>query len=187
MEIPLEIVGRNGDLPNGTRAEIEAYVDGLERLYDRIVRCRVAVEGPGNHHQQGRWTVKIELSVPRNEFVVSRQAGESLPEALRESFDAAERILSEYLERCRRQVKTSLKPKRARVARIFHDRGYGFLEDEQGREIYFHQASVLRGGFEHLQPGSTVRFQEEAGIDGPQASTVAPARLRRGAGIRGRP
>lgn len=187
MEIPLEIVGRNGDLPNGTRAEIAASVEHLERLYDRIIRCRVAVEGPGAHHQQGRWTVKIELSVPRNEFVVSRQSGESLPEALRESFDAAERMLEDYLERCRRQVKTSLKPKRARVARIFHDRGYGFLEDEQGREIYFHEASVLHGGFVHLAVGSTVRFEEEAGIDGPQASTVAPARLRRGAGIRGRP
>lgn len=187
MEVPLEIVGRAGELPNGARAEIQAYVDGLERLYDRIIRCRVAVEGPGGHHQQGRWTVKIDLSVPRNEFVVSRQDGASLGEALRESFDAAERILEEYLERCRRQVKTSLKPKRGRIARIFHDRGYGFLEDERGREIYFHRASVLRGGFDHLQVGSTVRFEEEAGIDGPQASTVVPARLRRGAGIRGRP
>lgn len=187
MQIPLEIVARNGDLPNGTRVEIEGYVDHLERLYDRIIRCRVAVEGPGGHHVQGRWTVKIGLSVPRNEFVVSRQAGESLAEALRESFDAAERILGEYLERCRRQVKTSVKPKRARVARIFHDRGYGFLQDESGRDIYFHRASVLNNGFDHLRAGSTVRFEEEAGIDGPQASTVAPARLRRGAGIRGRP
>ena len=183
----LEIVSRNGDLPNGARAEIEASVDHLARLHDRILRCRVAVESPGGHHQQGRWTVKIELSVPRNEFVVSKQSGESLAEALRESFDAAERMLEEYLERCRRQVKTSLKPRRARVSRIFHDRGYGFLEDEQGRDIYFHRASVLNGGFDQLQVGSTVRFQEEAGIDGPQASTVAPARLRRGAGIRGRP
>ena len=187
MEIPLEIVGLNGDLPNWARDEIEGYVDHLERLYDRIIRCRVAVESPGGHHQQGRWTVKIELSVPRNEFVVSKQAGENLQEALRESFDAAERMLEDYLERCRRQVKTSLKPKRARVARIFHDRGYGFLQDEQGREIYFHEASVLNGGFPHLEVGSTVRFEEEDGIDGPQASTVAPARLRRGAGIRGRP
>lgn len=187
MDIPLEVVARNGDLPAGARSEIEASVERLGRLYDRIIRCRVAVEGPGGHHVQGRWTVKIDLSVPRNEFVVSRQSGESLPEALRESFDAAERILEEYLARCRRQVKTSLKPKRARVARIFHDRGYGFLEDADGREIYFHQASVLHDGFAHLEVGSTVRFEEEAGIDGPQASTVAPARLRRGAGIRGRP
>ena len=40
------------------------------------------------------------------------------------------------------------------------------------RHRYFHRNSVLHGGFERLRIGSKVRFIEEPGEKGPQASTV---------------
>ena len=41
-----------------------------------------------------------------------------------------------------------------------------------GREIYFHRNSVLNGRFDRLERGAKVRFIEEMGEKGPQASTV---------------
>jgi len=58
------------------------------------------------------------------------------------------------------------------VTKLFVDRGYGFIEDEEGREIYFHRNSVLGIAFEKLHVGAKVRFAEEDGDKGPQASTV---------------
>jgi cold shock CspA family protein len=48
----------------------------------------------------------------------------------------------------------------------------GFIETADGREIYFHRNSVLDNGFERLTVGSEVRFVEEIGEKGAQASTV---------------
>jgi cold shock CspA family protein len=56
--------------------------------------------------------------------------------------------------------------------RLFPEDGFGFLEAPDGREVYFHRNSVLEG-FETLEVGSEVRFAEEQGIEGPQASTVS--------------
>ena len=55
---------------------------------------------------------------------------------------------------------------------IFPDRGYGFLETADGRDIYFNQASVLDGHFDRLRVGTRVQFAEESGDKGPQASTL---------------
>ena len=57
-------------------------------------------------------------------------------------------------------------------ANCFRTQGYGFLETPGGREIYFHKNSVLDGGFGRLKIGTAVRFAEEEGEKGPQASTV---------------
>ena len=42
-----------------------------------------------------------------------------------------------------------------------------------GRDVYFHRNSVLNDEFDHLEVGAEVRFAEEMGDKGPQASTVA--------------
>jgi cold shock CspA family protein len=58
------------------------------------------------------------------------------------------------------------------VAKFVAGEGYGFIETADGREVYFHCNSVLDDAFEHLTVGSEVRFVEEMGEKGPQASTV---------------
>ena len=64
--------------------------------------------------------------------------------------------------------------KGAHFLRIYPDQGFGFLETADGREVYFHRSSVLNGGFDRLAIGTEVRFAEEPGEKGPQASTVQP-------------
>jgi cold shock CspA family protein len=51
--------------------------------------------------------------------------------------------------------------------------------DADGREIYFHRNAVLAGHFDRLRIGSQVRFAEEAGEKGPQASSVRLVRSTR--------
>jgi cold shock CspA family protein len=42
----------------------------------------------------------------------------------------------------------------------------------EGDEVYFHENSVLHHGFHRMEIATEVRFVEEVGERGPQASTV---------------
>lgn len=59
-----------------------------------------------------------------------------------------------------------------RIAFLDYANGYGFIETPDGRRIYFHKNSVLDADFDRLDVGELVRFREEAGEEGPQASSV---------------
>jgi cold shock CspA family protein/ribosome-associated translation inhibitor RaiA len=158
-------------------AAVEAYIREraarLEQFHRGILSCRVVVEAPVRHHRTGGpFTVRIVLKVPGGELVVDRQIGSDLYVVIRDAFDAARRRLEDYARRRRGAVKTHEAGLWARVAKLFPEEGHGFLETRSGREIYFHRNSVLNPGFERLEVGSDVRFVEERGEQGPQASTV---------------
>jgi cold shock CspA family protein len=91
---------------------------------------------------------------------------------IRDAFRAAGRRLQDYARRQRGDVKVHEAPSIGRVTRLEPADGFGFLTTPDGREIYFHQASVLSPGFRRLKVGSEVTFVEEQGEKGPQASTV---------------
>jgi cold shock CspA family protein len=56
--------------------------------------------------------------------------------------------------------------------KISAEEDYGFIATPDGREIYFHRNSVINNAFDRLSVGSEVRFAEELGEKGAQASTV---------------
>ena len=37
-------------------------------------------------------------------------------------------------------------------------KGFGFLRDEEGRDVFVHYAEIQRDGFQTLTPGEVVRF-----------------------------
>lgn len=174
MELPLQITSHDFQLPEVLEQEIRERAAKLDAYYDRIMRCRVVLEAPVGHHRQGGpYNVRIDVTVPGSELVVNRQADEELPVAIREAFDAMRRRLEDYVRQQRGTVKTHEAPLLAgRVTKLFPHEGYGFLETLDGREIYFHGHSVLAPGFNRLEIGTEVRFAEEQGAKGPQASTV---------------
>lgn len=174
MQKPLQIIAEDFPLSAAMEAEIRERAAKLETFYDGIIGCRIAVTAPITHHRKGGpFTVRIDLTVPGAELVVNRQEEEDLAVAIREAFDAMRRRLEDYARRQRGAVKTHTPgPQTARVSKLFPQEGYGFLETPDGREIYFHSHSVLPPGFGHLEVGMTVRFVEEQGYEGPQASTV---------------
>jgi cold shock CspA family protein len=92
--------------------------------------------------------------------------------AIDDAFKAAGRRLQDYARRQRGDIKGRALLPEARVSKLLPQEGYGFLTSDDGREIYFHKNSVLGRAFPRLKVGTTVRFAEEAGEKGPQASTV---------------
>jgi cold shock CspA family protein len=172
MPIPLRIAARGAALSAAEKSSIEALAFGLEGFFPRILSCEVHVDGPGGHHRHGTFHVRIRLAVPTRSIVISRQKGAGLQEVLVEAFRSAGRRLEDHARRVRGDVKRRSGSKEGRVVRVFPDEGFGFLESS-GREIYFHRHSVLSPGFGRLAVGTRVRFAEEPGIDGPQASTIS--------------
>jgi ribosomal subunit interface protein len=179
LEQALQVTFRGLDATDALRKTIEEKARNLDRFYSKIESCRVVVDSPGARHQKGGvFQVKVRLKVPGDEIVVSREPSKLGPHgdlylAINDAFKEVKRQLESYVRRRRRQVKRHEGPEQARVVRLFPSEGYGFLETEEGREIYFHENSVLNGGFRALSVGALVRFAEETGEKGPQASTVS--------------
>jgi ribosomal subunit interface protein len=179
MPLPIQITFR--DIPHSDA--VEAYVRDraakLETFSGRITGCRVVVEAPHKHQKSGRhFRVRVDLTVPRGEVVVSHAPDENPTNedayaAIDDAFDRVGRRLEDHVRRQRGDVKPHDGAYRAgRVSKLWSYQGYGFLETPDGAEIYFHRNSVLRDAFGRLEIGSTVRFIEEDGKKGPQASTV---------------
>ena len=179
MQIPVDITYKELGRSEALDRRIHEWVDKLERVYDRISRCEVLVETPHRRHRQGRtYHVRVRLTVPGGEIVASHDPGadgahEDVYVALRDAFIAARRQLETHGDKMRRDVKTRLEPQHARVAFIDVEGEFGMLEPDDGRRVYFHRNSVL-GGIGELRVGDEVRFTEEQGNQGPQASTVEP-------------
>lgn len=174
MEIPLQITAHDFRLTPATESDIREKAAKLDTYYDRLIRCRVVMEAPVGHHRHGGpFKVRIDVTVPGSELVVNRQEDDDLPVAIRNAFDAMRRRLEDYVRQQRGDVKTHEAPLlHGRVIKLFPQEGYGFLETTDGREVYFHSHSVLDPGFARITIGTEVRFVEEYGQKGPQASTV---------------
>lgn len=180
MEIPLQIIFRGIPPSDAVEAKIREKVDKLERFHTHIMSCRVAVEAGHHHHHQGnQYHVRIDITTPQREIVVSREhhdnkAHEDVYVAVRDAFDAAARQLEDYVRIQRGDVKTHELHSSGVVARLVPEQDHGFIETADGREIYFHRNSVVGNGFDALEAGNAVRYVEESGDLGPQASIVYP-------------
>jgi len=85
---------------------IEARSEKLGLFSGRIQRCTVTVQGPGKHHRQGAYQVRIDLVVPGAELVVHKHAEANLELALKAAFQAMGRVLEDQVCRSRGFVKT---------------------------------------------------------------------------------
>ncbi len=51
-------------------------------------------------------------------------------------------------------------------------KGYGFIEQEDGPDVFVHQSEIKGAGFRTLKEGERVRFDIEQGEKGPAAVNV---------------
>lgn len=175
MKLPIQITAKNIELTDAIENEIQKRAERLDQYYPEIMSCRVVVEAPHKHQRKGlKYDIKIDLKIPPGkEIVIKRQDNEDLYVAIRDAFDAARRKLEDVVRKLRGDMKRHKETPQGIISRLFRDDGYGFITSLDGKDIYFHKNSVINYDFKKLEIGTRVRYIEELGEKGPQASTVS--------------
>lgn len=184
MDRPLEITFHNMRNSDVLEADIRKRVAKLEKLYGRMVSCRVSIEARSRQHRTGNvYEVHVEMHVPRARLVVSREphhvgerhAHTDVRASIRDAFKAAEAQLRSFTRKQGGETKPHASPVQGLIAELFSDRDYDFILTSQGARLYFHRNSVMNGSFDKLKRGDAVHFVEGLGDTGPTASKVWPA------------
>ncbi|AOA00203.1 cold-shock protein [Carnobacterium divergens] len=55
------------------------------------------------------------------------------------------------------------------------EKGFGFIERENGDDVFVHFSAIGGDGFKTLEEGQAVSFEVEEGARGPQAANVEKA------------
>jgi ribosome-associated translation inhibitor RaiA len=105
MTIRMNLMDRGKLLSPRLAEHIVERAEKLGHFFEGVEACRVSVDGPGQHPLRGRIRVRVTVSVPGSEIAINRQTGENLPMAIRESFDAADQRLEDYVRRRHRNSK----------------------------------------------------------------------------------
>jgi ribosomal subunit interface protein len=178
MKLPLQIAFRNLERSEAIEAKIHERAEKLDKYHDHIMSCRVVVEATHKHHQHGNhYHVRVDVTVPNGELVAHREPDEhhrytDVYVAIRDAFDAIRRQLEDDARRKDRRVKAHAAPPHGRIAELYPAEDYGRIETLDGRLVFFHRNSVVDADFDALKVGAEVRFSEEQGERGPQATTV---------------
>ncbi len=105
METALEISFHNMPSSKRIEADIRKRVAKLDKIYGRLISCRVSVQLRSKRHRTGNiYEVHVELLAPRGLLVVSREphrvkerhANADVRTSLRDAFNAAELRLVEH-------------------------------------------------------------------------------------------
>ena len=178
MKQPLQITFRDMPHSDALETHIREKAGKLDEFYEHIMACHVVLEQPHSHHQQGRlFQVSIDLTLPDGELLVNRtpqehHAHEDAYVAIRDAFKSVRRQLQDFARKQRGKVKKHVVPAHGKISELERDKGFGRILTLDGREFYFHRNSLVGGDFDTLEIGHEVRFVEEAGDKGPQASSV---------------
>lgn len=185
-QVPLEIAFHNIESSEWAEQEIRERAADLEKLYGRLVSCRVRIDQRAKD-LTGTIppVVHIELGIPgRPDLVVSHEPEHllrkyqhpDLRKAIHEAFRIAERQLLALKEK--RDGRTKVGGHDAenqflgQVAEITPAQDFGFLMTKEGGLLYFHRNSLLTGDFDDLKRGDDVYYNEDVGDTGPIATKV---------------
>jgi cold shock CspA family protein/ribosome-associated translation inhibitor RaiA len=186
LQVPLEIAFHNIESSQWAEQEIRARVADLERIYGRLISCRVRIDQRAKD-LSGTIppVVHIELGIPgRNDLVVSHEPEHllrkyrhpDLHKAINEAFRIAERQLLDLKEQRDGRTKASdhdtENQSLGQIAEITPEQDFGFLLTKEGGLLYFHRNALLSGDFDQLERGQEVYYNEDMGDTGPIATKV---------------
>lgn len=178
MQTPAQVEFENVQGSPELQTAVDQHLAELESRFGRVTAGRVVVKGPGDRHKTGgQYQVTIRLAMPDGREVnVGRTPKQDeryadLTFALDNAFKRARRQLQDQARLMRGQTKQHEDQPIGTVARIDPSGEFGFLQTDDGQEIYFNCHSVVDGPC-RVAPGMRVSYVEETGEKGPQASTV---------------
>ena len=183
MDIPAEIAFKQIDKSDAMEALIRERIDRLERSHRHIVSCRVVVEAPRRAPESAKLplAIAVEVSVPGGKMVVAKDeqarhdAKGDLTAFVNRAFKQVERQLDDHDSIRRGDVKAhAAEGTLGRVARLFPEQNYGFVEVTGSPDLYFTRNAVVGGDYEDLEIGAAVRvtIATTEGPMGPQASSI---------------
>jgi cold shock CspA family protein/ribosome-associated translation inhibitor RaiA len=186
LQVPLEIAFHNIESSDWAEQQIRGRVADLEKLYDRLVSCRVRIDQRAKD-LTGTIppVVHIELGIPgRSDLVVSHEPDHllrkyqhpDLRKAINEAFRIAERQLLDLKQQRDGRTKVgghdTENQSLGQVAEITPEQDFGFLMTKEGGLLYFHRNALLCGDFDALKRGDELHYVEDVGDTGPIASKV---------------
>ena len=168
----LQFEGQHIEVPDHWKEWVASRLAALENGRRKILHARVTFR-KSTHHNTGNDEASIVLTVPGTILAASRN-GEVMGEALNTALEVIEREWQRYWTKKRRLKKKTpaFSSTHGVVARVFRDQEYGFIQTEEGQEVYFHKNSIHNLAFERLEVGTLVNYELEEGEKGPQASRV---------------
>jgi ribosome-associated translation inhibitor RaiA/cold shock CspA family protein len=186
MQIPVEIAFHNIQHSDWAEAAIREKIAHLEKLFDRLVTCRVRVERRASNASNSiPPVVRIEIGVPGHKDLVVSHEPEHLQQkfsdpdmriAINEAFRIAERQLLAFKDKLKGRTKAPYSDAQnqflGQVAELEPENDHGFLLTKEGGLLYFHRNSLLTGDFDALKRGDAVHYVEDHGDTGPTAVKV---------------
>jgi ribosome-associated translation inhibitor RaiA/cold shock CspA family protein len=186
MQVPIEIAFHNMESSPWAEQEIRTRIKKLEKIYDRLISCRVRVD---RRAKPGAGTippvVRIEMGIPgRKDLVVAHEPDHlqrkfqtpDLHNAIHEAFRIAEDQLAELKKQREGRTRDAQHDAEnqflGQVAERDPEQDFAFLLTKEGGLLYFHRNSMLSGDFEKLRQGDEVYYVEDAGDTGPTAVKV---------------
>ncbi len=58
------------------------------------------------------------------------------------------------------------------IKKLVRERGFGFISDTDGRELFFHQSGLVEAKYDALTEGQKVSFEVEQSPKGPRAVQI---------------
>ncbi len=58
------------------------------------------------------------------------------------------------------------------IKKLVRERGFGFIQGQDGVELFFHRSALQKAGFDTLTEGQAVEFDVESGDKGPRAANM---------------
>jgi cold shock CspA family protein/ribosome-associated translation inhibitor RaiA len=179
MQTPPIISYHNLDPVPAINALIEKRIAVLERISDRITGCEVTMEAAQKRKLHGRmFKVRLNLHIPGPDFSVAQEvaqgsAQDDLILAVNRAFSAAEKHLKRQKKKMGAvEVKHHPPVLHGKITLLEPELGYGYLQADDGREVYFQKDGLTSDDWDQLEKGTRLRFREMEGEKGPYAAAV---------------
>ena len=147
----------------------------MKELVERIVQALVdEPEGVNVGEIDGDTVRLLEIRVSKQDIgKLIGKKGKNI-DALRTIVSAAGKGSKYMVEVIEEDRAPHRRTHRGRIKRLFEDRNYGFIEADDGRDIYFHGSCLKTGTLGSLHLDQPVEFEIESAPKGFRAVGIVP-------------